>query len=265
MRNNKKKAFLSCAVVAAIGLLAAPEAMATGSCTSFVPTITILEGPCPVDSSNPLTCLTSGPYTGIKYKITGSPDHVATVVTANNTVLVPSGFQAYAACAGDPVTFLGKYSCHEKAVKVNPNAAAAGEFWLVVTGAKTPILQSMVAKKGFCIQPFAVVGLGLNLPPVAPVTETLTDGDCSSLAGCCAVEFTLNGIGGEVLSAKLVPPSAPGCSLDVKPASALELILDGESLGPGNFGNGYFHSGDTSCTVKTVGDKVYRYGNPCPP
>ena len=76
---NKNKAFLSCAIVAAIGLLARPGAMATGgtSCSSFNPTVTIVAGPCPVSGANPMSaCASPLPGTGIKYRVTGSPDQL---------------------------------------------------------------------------------------------------------------------------------------------------------------------------------------------
>jgi hypothetical protein len=271
---NKNKAFLSCAMVAALALLASPAAMATGSssCSSFTPTITILAGPCPVDSATPVACATSGRYTGIKYKITGNPDHVATVVTSNNTVLLPTGFQSYAACTGDPVTELGKGSCHEKAVKVNPNSAAAGQFWLVVDKTKTSTLQSMVAKKGSCSKAFAVAGLGLDVNPfqAAQKVETV------NFKGC-AVKFQFDVSTGAVVSAALDPDDStkPVCPTGVNDGSCcafnggedvghLELSLNGQPLGAGVFGEGYVSSGTNSCTTRVIGGRVYSWGSPCP-
>jgi len=288
MRNNKKKAFLSCAVVAAIGLLAAPEAMASGSSTCLlttpsievVPDSNLVPTPCYVSDPFSLSpsCSAGGEFTGIKYKnITGSSlNHVATLVTRNNEVVVPNSTQVIENCGGDPVTKLGKATCHADAVKIN-GVPAGAEFWVIVSGRVLPIETTIATKPtaySSTIKCFPITGLGLNLPPAARVTETLTDGDCSSVDGCCSVEFTLDAVGGAVLSAKLTQASldngcvSPGMALDGtldgKPAEALELLLDGESLGLGNFGNGYFHSGDTSCTTKIVGGKVYTYGKPCP-
>ncbi len=270
---NTKAAFLSCTVVVAAALLATPAAMATGGggCSSFSPTITILAGPCPVTSANPTACAASGPYTGIKYKITGSPDHVATVVTANNAPLLPSGFQAYAPCAGDPVTSIGKQSCHERAVKVNPNAAAAGEFWLVVSGTKVGAPQSIAAKKGYCTKAFAITGLGFDVNPfqAAQKTETI------NFKGC-AVDFTYDVLTGAPQSAALnVAQSKPLCT-GGEPAGTccsevittdvanLTLSLNGQPLGAGQFGDGYVSSGTNSCTTRVIGGRVYTWGSPCP-
>lgn len=266
-----RMAFLSCTVLAMAALLAPTAALATGSssCSTFNPVVEIKKGPCPVTSGSPADCAASGAYTGIKYKITeASPDHAATLVTENNIPLVPSGFQKYDPGLGDPVTGLGKYSKHERALKVNPNHAATGEFWVVVPGAKSAIPSSIALKKGSCIKSFLIDGLGFDAP-VAPVTEILTHGECS-------VEFTMNAVTGTVLKAKFTSDSAVGCTspsisttepgvIDPAPVTTLEVFQDGESLGSAvNFGSGFFQSGTTSCTTKIVGGKVYTYGKPCP-
>ena len=128
---SKKMTFLSCAIVAAIGLLASPSAMATGSLLvpSFAPTVTILAGPCPVTARQPHRLRAGrGVHRLHRDQVQGhgQPGPRRHLVTANNTVLVPSGFQVYPACDGDPVTGLGKYSCHEEAVKVNPTRPPLG-------------------------------------------------------------------------------------------------------------------------------------------
>ena len=96
-------------------------------------------------------------------------------MTANNTSQVPSGFQATRAGDGDPLTGLGKYSKHEKALKVNPNAAAAGEFWVVVAGTRSAIPSSVVLKKGSTASSRSQIdGPGDTTSRMAPVTEDLT-------------------------------------------------------------------------------------------
>jgi hypothetical protein len=278
----REKVFVSCAVAAVVGLLAAPAAMATGSysCSSFVPTVTILAGPCPVTSASPAACEPVGSFTGftgIKYKVTGNPDHAATVVTANNTVLVPSGFQSYPACAGDPVTGLGKYSCHEEAVKVNPNAAAAGEFWLVVEGQKAAVLQAIALKKGTCTKSLAIAGLGFDVNPFQATQKVET----VNFKGC-AVDFVHDVLTGAVLSAELnvgestkpvcsgAGPFAPGsCCSEVISSDVANLTLNLNvpgvgDLGIGQFGDGYISSGQNSCTTRVIGGRVYTWGSPCP-
>ncbi len=274
---NKNKAFLSCAMVAAIGLLASPAAMATGgsSCSSFNPTITIAAGPCPVASANPTVCEPAESvtgWTGIKYVVSGSPDHVATVVTANNVVVSVPGVQFYAACVGDPVTGLGKGSCHERALKVNPNALT-GVFWLVVQKQKAGILQSIVAKKGSCSKSFAVPGLGYDVNPFVAAQKVET----VNFKGC-AVTFRYDVMSGAVLSATLEAPpvsTKPACGVGQNDntccafnggddVSNLELTLNGQSLGAGVFGDGYVSSGQNSCTTRVIGGRVYSWGSPCP-
>jgi hypothetical protein len=281
MRNNKRMAFVACTVVAVAAVIAlrpAPEAMATGSCSSFNPMVSVV-GPCPVSSTNPSGCEASGPYTAVQYSFTNSSlDHIAAVVTANNVdeVLRPPASQVFGPGVGDSVTGLGKHSQHELAIRGNSNEVTNKALWIVVDGTKTPVQQSVVAKKGFCTKSFSVLGLGSDLPLAAPVTQTLTH--CTNPADpstCCSVEFTLDQVGGSALKAKLTPASvALGCespemaddgTLVGQPIANLELLLDGESLGSANYGIAELNSGTTSCTTKIIGGKVYTYGKPCPP
>jgi hypothetical protein len=256
-----KKAILFCVAVAALGLASAASAVAGGwqktSCSSFNPNIVVLEGPCPVADPNQPECGSSGDYTGVMYQNTGSyADHLATLVTRNNIVSVATGNQSYDACDGDPVTGLGKLSCHEKAVKVNP-ADQTTAFWIVVDGYKQGIETSVVAKKGSCVKSFPVVGLGLG-SAVAPVTETLTHGQC-------AVVFTLDSASGSVLNAQLTQDSIDaGCNLINDSVENLEVKLGSQTLGFGQFGSGYVQTGSTSCTTRIIGGRVYSWGSPCP-
>jgi hypothetical protein len=275
---NKKVAFLSCAVVAAIGLLATPAAMATGSsCSSFNPTVTVLQGPCPLNTSTPTpttACATSGGYTGIQYAITGSPSTISTVVTSNNTLVRQPNSSVFAECVGDSETGLGKQSCHEKAIRYSC-AANTTTFWVVVEGTKAATLQTVAAKKNSCTRSVAVPGLGfdVNVFQASQKTETV------NFKGC-AVVFQYDTLTGAVQSATLTPESlAAGCespnqptpgaaALEGKPAQDLELTLKvgatAISLGEGQFGEGYVSSGTNSCTTRIIGGRVYTWGNPCP-
>jgi hypothetical protein len=273
-------AFLSCTVVATAALLAPTSALATGnwgSCSSFNPTIEVVEGPCAVIFNDPLgpSCARPGTATGIKYKNSGSnADHLATLVTANNSVSTATGNQVYTACSGDPVTSLGKYSCHEKAVKINPSIQTVS-FWVVAEGTaavktqRQPIPTSVVAKKGSCIKSFAVPGLGLE-GPTANAFQTTAKTETLVFKGC-AVTFELNPVTGDVINAFNDPGQsnpAPGvtCSeLIVSEAQDLTLSLAGVGdLGPGQIGDGYISSGTNSCTTRIVGGRLYTWGSPCP-
>jgi hypothetical protein len=285
-RNKKRLAFLACAVVAvavAIGSRPARDVMATGFSTCKPLTIDVTDGPCTVaqfDLGSPVckpesTCVDDcgNDYTGIEYTIGTTVDYVATLVTANNTVSPATGnVEEPTPCKGDSSTGLGKYSCHEKAVKID--YADRQKFWVVVKDNKQPLMTSVVAKKYSNTYCAAVLGFGLD-SVAAPVTQILThctDPEVSST--CCSVEFTLDQIGGSALKAKFTQESldndcsspemkADGTILG-QPIGNLELVLDGRSLGSANYGIAELNSGDTSCTTKIIGGKVYTYGKPCP-
>lgn len=200
------------AFVAAVGLLAAagvraadPPLPTTCTTANGIWTIEVTAGPCPVSSAAGPTCADSGQYTGIKYHVTGVADHVATVVTKYNTVSTATGNQSYDPCVGDPVTGLGKYSCHEKAVKLNP-VDQTQNFWVVVGGQKGPVLQSVAAKKGSKTEACAIVGLGVEGVELAWTTsETVQIGPCTA---------TLNTPrGGESTLVLTTESIAAGCEL----------------------------------------------------
>jgi len=262
-----RNAFLSSVLAAAA--LATPEAMAGGSygsCSSSQWTVTVQAGPCPVsDASNP-SCSADGGFTGIQYLVSGaSRDHVATLATANNTVSLATGNQDYAACEGDPVTYLGKRSCHEKAIKINP-ALLTTAFWVVVDGQKAPVQTSIAVKKGSCIKSYEVAGLGgaVTVNPFSLIKKTQTD-----IFKGCAVTFEFDSVTGDVLNAYNDPdksdPEADCSDLVVSTVDKLSLTLDGVgSLGSGQIGDGYISSGTDSCTTRVIGGRVYTWGSPCP-
>jgi hypothetical protein len=265
-----RKTFLCCTVVAAVGLLAASGAMASGySCSTFAPTVTVAAGPCPVSSTSPTACEASGPYTGIKYSVTGSPDYIAALVTANNTVV--STGKLYAPCVGDPVTELGEQSCHEQAITFGCQTVTAA-FWIVVQGQKGAVLQSVAVKRGGCVKSFAVAGLGFDVNPFQATQKVET----VNFKGC-AVKFTYDIVTGAVVSAAIDPAQStkPVCAVGQndgtccafnggEDVSHLELTLNGQTLGTGQFGQGYVSSGTNSCTTRVVGGRVYTWGSPCP-
>ena len=267
-----RKAWLTSAAMAVAGLFAATAAMASGSssqsCTSGglpVP-IEVVDGtPCTVtqfDALNTPVCkgqfgaCTSecGPdYTGIQYEITGAVDYVATLVTADNTVVPSTCTSVYPPCKGDEKIGLGKYSCHEQAVKPK---IVDNKFWIIVEGNKQAIQTSVAAKKYSKTLCSAILGLGVDAP-VAPVTETLQHGEC-------AVEFTMNSLTGTVLSAKLTDGSPVDCAFFTNDVQDLAITLNGDPIGNVNYGNGHFNSGTGSCTTRVIGGRVYTWGKPCP-
>lgn len=279
-----KTAFLSCAAVAAAALLAAPAAMATGGYSTCSLSLKVdvtkddagVQTPCPVVPSG-TTWRCAGPneassHTGIRYKnISGtSLDSAAVLVTSNNTVVQPPSTQVVKNCEGDPVTGLGKRTCHADAVKLN-GVANTGTVWVVVTGRQLPIATTIAAKKGSssCIRQIATIGLGLTASSSQLIQQvqrvTSQDG--------CAVDFITDSLTGDVLSAKLTAeslangctsPSLNGDTIEPLDATEFEVFRGSESFGTWKFGEGYIRSGLNSCTTRVIGGRVYTWGDPCP-
>jgi hypothetical protein len=251
-----RTAVLACTLVVA-ALLLAPAAGATGfhygSCPANKWSVSVIAGPCPVANLSSPVCVSQGPYTGIQYLIGGdSYSNVATLATEDVAVLVPPPNKVEEPCDGDPVTGLGKRSCHEQAIRIHP---VANTFWVVVDGGKLATETSVAVKKGNCIQSYRVAGLGVGTD--APLTERVTH-------GACTVEFSLDRVTGTVLSAKLTDDSDESCSLLSDVVENLEIKLGGQSLGNAQFGTGTIQSGTESCTTRVVGGRVYSWGSPCP-
>lgn len=266
-----KVAFLAGSLAVA-GLLAASGASAGNyySCSSFAPTVTVTAGPCPVSSGAPVACEAAGPYTGIRYKVTGSPDQVAALVTANNAVV--SAGTVYAACKGDPATGLGVNSCHEKAIALGGcGGGATAEFWVVVAGKRGPVQQSVALKKSSCVKSVAITGLGYEISEFAPLQTV----ESINFKGC-VVDFTRDPLTGSVTNAVLnqLASTKPRCDTSSQTnccsevisntVDKLSLTLNGVPLGDGQIGDGYVSSGTNSCTTRVVGGRVYTWGSPCP-
>jgi len=271
-----KDVFLPCAIIV-VGLLVATPAVAqapSGSCDAGGWLVQAF-GPTPVD------CGTTGGCTEITYEVSSgpTPDHVAAVVASGSkdcstpsivTVTGQSvtGNQSYNPGAGDPITGLGKYSCHDEAAKVNPNANVSS-FTIRVLGTRGAAPKSVVVKKGGKTAACEIVGIGEESGAVAPVVETLRHEGC-------AVDFTLDQVSGAVLKATLNEASSTKplcqsgdnpstcCSLLSADVSELNITLGGQPLGDGQFGDGYIQSGSASCTTRIIGGRVYTWGSPCP-
>lgn len=276
-----KKAFLSCAIVAAVALFASPPAMASGggSCSTAwnVTANGLTNGPCAVNSRTNPVCLpagTTGSYTAIEYKISGGTcniSNVAVLVTKNNYpahlfLLGTGGINALAPGVGDTTTGLGKYSFHEVAVKASANAQTYN-FWVIVSGQKQVRQTTLAVKANGSVKYYVVPGLGEDppVPPAASVKETLThvvpSGPNAGLT--CSVEFTLASDNATVLSVqKLDTSTDPSCTLRVDNAADLSITI-GNNVLPLKFGQGYFESGTSSCTTRIIGGKVYTWGDTC--
>ena len=196
---------------------------------------------------------------------------VSTLVTVNNTVspnsvtLFPSGSTFYPAVTGDPNTGLGKYSSHERAVKVKVNTD--GTFWVLVKGNKQPLPTSIVQKRGlFCpIKSTQILGLGLDLPEgcvsscgnFAP-SQTLTKTEIVKFKEC-EVEFTRSLVTGAVIGSEGTDLLSGDCVL--RTGSVGELTVSGAGLPTGDnkvsFGDGFVSSGEESCNTRFIGGRYY--------
>jgi hypothetical protein len=268
---KRTKLILSCIVLAG-GTFAAAGGANADSCQA---------GSYTVSTTGP-SVDTSADQTSITYTVSGNSkaDHIAAVFSSGSTncqtpsiVSVTgsplSGNQAYNPGVGDPITGLGKLSCHDEAVKVNPNGSVVN-FTITVQGVRAAQPKSVVVKKGNGVNACEITGIGDPAPPeiVAPVTEIIKEPGSS-----CAVEFTKDQITGKLLKAELVDSPNPDCKLYQIDATSLNLEVDTPvgacttppcALGKAKFGEGYVHSGTHSCTTRFIGGRLYTWGDSCP-
>jgi hypothetical protein len=184
-----RKAFLSMAVLAAGGLLAATGAMAQDpapplTCTTTngwaIQTPGPIVGPCSTDSTK--TC------TQVLYDITAAPgstpDHVATFVRGEvsiTSILPVSTISS--PCDGDSVIGMpSNVDCHETLIRWNNQATKAFQFGVEGLGARNPIATSVVVKKGNSVGSCPIAGLGLEgtspLATVTPLAHEVLGGKC---------------------------------------------------------------------------------------
>jgi hypothetical protein len=286
-----RRAFLSCTVVAALGLFATGTTMAGGhshgggsssnwnmptskpspaptSCTTGNYTITVTHGPSFVSCA-------SGQCTEIEYTVTGpgTPDEIA-VATGLGVQYVHGPNPAwYPPCVGDEDTDIAEGACHEQAAEVHPTSSLPQTFTVGLDGQRSPGPTTIAVKRGSSVGLCRIQGIGLDSVPgqfdSTQTTERLT------FEGC-AVDFVHDSTGA-VLSATLSPEStkplcsangnvAPCCS-DVITSNIdkLTLTLEGVGeLGAGQVGNGTVATGSNSCTTRIIGGRVYTWGSPCP-
>lgn len=280
------KAFLSCAVVVAAGLLTAPAVTASHSSSGT-------NTPTPAPSPPPTSCstglfqikVTSGPSfvsctaadgqcTEIEYTVIsgGTPDHVAVLEGVGVWSAEGEGIQWYKPGAGDPVTDLGERSYHEQAVKFNPTGSSL-QFTIRLAGQRKPSPTSVATKKGSKVGACRILGIGLET--AASPFQSTQKNETVNFKGC-AVTFVRNSLTGEIVSAALDPEqsSLPACTVSDPPCCSelitsnidkLSLTLEGfGDLGAGQIGDGYVSSGTGSCTTRVIGGRVYTWGSPCP-
>jgi hypothetical protein len=261
------KAFLSCAIVAA-GLLAATSVMALDSedpldytsCgraefgSTVWRSITVSEGPCATQCGDPpdsgLVCDPDGACTGIEYTVESAQTlaHVAVLAKGGVSGTNPANADANP-CVGDSVTGLGVYSCHEQAIRTNPNDQTE-TFAVVVWGNREPIITSIAAKKGGKIGSCRITGVG------GPIVQTSSAcvascGDFDPKQGIikevifqwqdCVLKQTFDADTGDFLGGDVV--SGP-CSADVPLGPVSDIFLDADVV---THADGSVSSGDDSC------------------
>ncbi len=297
-----RRAFLSCTVVAALGLFTAGTAMAKGghhgsnpppppppppgsscssiptpappppptSCTIGQFTISVTSGPSFVSCASP-----SGQCTEIEYTVTGGlPDHVSAVEGVGIQYVSGPGAGWYEPCVGDHDTDFAERSCHEQVAKFSPTYSIQ-KFKIGLDGQRSSGPTSVATKSGSTIGACRIVGIGLD--GVAGQFQSIQTTENVNFEGC-SVKFRRDATTGAVLSATLDPQMStkPACSasgadpanccsdLTTSNVDKLSLTLDGVDLGAGQIGDGYVSSGAHSCTTRIIGGRVYTWGSPCP-
>lgn len=204
------------------------------------------------------------------------PDHFATLIAADDPSATVTGVTSASIampCEGDNLTLLGRLSCHERTVRVNP-APSQMSFTVSLAGVRPLVPYSFVVRNNKNLSSCVIAGLGPQTEETpAPVTEIIREPSSD-----CAVEFTKDIATGKVINAELTPESVLlGCDFIQTPVENLRLSVKGLSscpvptlpdgscpIGTAKFGEGYVHSGDSSCTTRIIGGRVYTWGSPCP-
>lgn len=299
MRN--RKSFLSCAVVIA-GLLAAPGVMAADPPTACgVPGNPWLYGPgsyWKVEMTGPTY---AGGKTSVTYTVTQlgyqKPDHLGVLAAADPSLAVSlapgcAGSNIAAACYGDNLTGLGKLSCHEQAIRVNP-APSVTTFTVSAAGRRTLVPSSFVVRNNKHTSACVIAGLGGgeqtetadacvsscgNFHPKQTILKEEVFRFLTGTGKSCFARFRRDLSTGEVIDAGLtstsdaVSPSDIDCDFEEYPVSELQLVLGGSIViggssgvgGEGQFGDGFLSTGSESCTTRIIGGRVYTWGDPCP-
>lgn len=281
MRSSNLLMCALCVVAVAIAAPTWAQVELPTSCTTENFSIAV-SNPCMGDcafAGTPLFCGSGTGCTGVTYTITGgsNPDHVATLVPEDATIVVPaSSADISPPCEGDGVTGIGEYSCHEQAVRLNADADTTS-FHLVVQGVAEPIPSSIVVKAGRKItEACMIAGLGTGTPYVLgscvpscgdyDPNQTIIKTEVLNFKGC-RLEFQYSLETGEVTSVQLSLDSPPGCQLLDFPVDQLQITVPGSS-GPATmgatFGDGFISAGTESCSCRVIGGRVYCWGSPCP-
>jgi len=241
--------------------------------------VRVSAGPCPVscsyDGDSEDFCDSEAECWGIEYEITQllhtSYDRAVTLVSSESTVVYPLHGLADP-CRGDRVTRVGRYECHQQAVKINQESAQTYVQVVVDTEAET-VPMSMVLRGDHRQESCKIAGLGRPVPPALdgcvpgcgpfhpkqPIVST----EIMEFQGCF-VEFVRDLTTGEILSAALIGDDDEECDFEEGDIDEVEIVIDETSYGFGTFGDGFISSGSESCTCRLIGGRRYCWGRPCP-
>lgn len=294
----RSREYLLCSVcIVAVMLLALPvgaedPAPAEGCDLGFWDAVVDYFGPVdcavPNDPADPAYLVpdSDGLCTGVQYTVNGTKPLAHSAILAYNPAFLyplngyvdarvgPSG-TVQALCVGDEATNSGVGSCHEQAIRFNPDDVVDGPFWFVVEGLRQPSATTLTLKANKTFR-CEIKGVGdlvdENVLPAGCVPscgnfnpdQTLTKTEKLNFHGCEVVfEFDLNT--GEVVDAFLTQESQDNdCDFDEGSVAELELKVDNVSFGFGKFGDGMISTGGNTCSCRVIGGRWWCWGRPCP-
>jgi hypothetical protein len=250
-----RKAFLFSAVLAAVGLITVPAAMAAdfpASCPAGPWTVSLVSGP------TQTTCF-GQPCVTFTYQVSGGskPDHVAGLMPlalfdTNDAVTGSplSGNQVFNPGEGDVLTLLGIGDMSRQAFKLNPNGTVV-EYTVKLEGLSfaTGLVPVRVRKgktDGFCALA-GPVEAEVGPHPLATFAEEVTE----TLGGKCKVVARTDKQTG-VTTVTLTPGSDPDCTIsDPIPIEQVSVKVGTDDMGPVLFSEGFqFLVGTGTCAYK---------------
>ena len=257
----------------------------------------------------------SGECTGVRYTVvSGNINQIAqaAVLAYNPSYLYQNGYVEAVAgptssnvvnapCVGDSATNSGVGSCHEQAIRYNPDDVADGPFWFVVPGVRQLSATTLTLKSNK-IDRCEILGVGdlmdENTLPAGCVPscgnfdedQSIIKTEVIDFDGCKArFDFDLNngsvlqfggvcdntvftGINVAYCCAEYYPDDAT-CGADCEFPAFYDLddeddpiiveLPDGTGV-PLRFGDGLITIGTGTCSCRVIGGRVYCWGKPCP-
>jgi hypothetical protein len=310
-------------VVAVVALFAAPAAAqnptppvfcALGNWTVDVDFYGYVDCDVPNDPQDPSQLVgdPDGFCTGVQYSVSGNKPIAQAAVLAYNPAFLYDGLYVKAIagpsssnvvndpCVGDSSTNSGVGSCHENAIRYNPEDVADGPFWFVVEGRREFSATTLTLKSNK-LDRCEILGVGdfveENVLPDGCVPscggfdedQSLIKTEIIDFKGCKA-RFEYNLLSGAVLNfgaacdTSLFPtvdytnccaenPNDPFCNGDPNLVCEfptynaedgnVQVELDGIDH-PVNFGDGLWSIGQDSCSCRVIGGRIYCWGQNCP-